>query len=493
MANEWNKTAFVEFETMLRRHLRSGAAPVAACAGFDLDAASAYLEGALGGPHLASYESHLAGCAICRRHLIELARLAQAAPSFEARPAAEPVRIPARDRLKKTVAGWFDLSAWNLKWQIAGATGGAFAILIAALGAQSLYQASNRDSLMISKASTTSPIAAAESGIQQIPSPSPEPSTLDLAAVAEESDAIHSAHSRAPVPTPAVGPKESSSHVIVPAPVESLATLSVPSEAPVVAKPSGGEARRSPPPQQRNFLQVNPLMPAVGPEESASQVNVPAPVQSLATLSVPSGAPVVAKQRGDEGGQSPPPQPRNFLQLNELTRTGESGLGEFGGDSGQLAANVTAQDPRDMSRYQPKLIGGRPESRLNAPPDRRSRLRVLPEIKLWSLPEIWRRLNKSDSGTESERKAKPDKQEASDDGTPKPMMVMIRGKVFDFKKGMLTDREYKPEMQKWNVWTLKQGSEQYKRALAAEPLLKEFFDRAPILIVWGDRIYKVLK
>src|SRR5688572_7950484 len=138
MANEWNKTAFVEFETMLRRHLRRGAAPVAACAGFDLDAASSYLEGALGGPHLVSYESHLAGCAICRRHLIELARLAQTAPSFEAQPAAKPVRIPTWDRLKGAVAGWFDLSTWNLKWQIAGATGGAFAILIVALGAHSL-------------------------------------------------------------------------------------------------------------------------------------------------------------------------------------------------------------------------------------------------------------------------------------------------------------------------------------------------------------------
>src|SRR5215510_3226975 len=142
MANEWNKTALVaEFETMLRRHLRSGAAPVAACAGFDLDAASAYLEGALDEWRRASYESHLAGCAICRRHLIELARLSQAAPSFEARPAAAPDRMPAWDRWKVAVAGWFDLSNWNLKWQIAGATGVAFAILIAALGVELLRRA----------------------------------------------------------------------------------------------------------------------------------------------------------------------------------------------------------------------------------------------------------------------------------------------------------------------------------------------------------------
>jgi len=148
-----------------------------------------------------------------------------------------------------------------------------------------------------------------------------------------------------------------------------------------------------------------------------------------------------------------------------------------------------------LPRLQPNLVGSK--SDLRPKPGNRSKLRVLPEIKIWSLPDLVKRslapFSKSDSGIESERKAKLDKQEAPDDETSKPMLVMIRGKVFDFKKGMLTDREYKPEMQKWNVWAMKQGDELYKRALAEEPLLKEFFDQAPILIVWGDRIYKVLK
>src|SRR5262245_57423260 len=162
---------------MLRRHLRSGAAPVAACAGFDLDAASEYLEGALDEWRRASYESHLAGCAICRRHLIELARLAQAAPSFESQPTAAPDRIPAWDRWKEVVAGWFDLSSWNLKWQIAGATGAAFAILIAALGVQMWRRASYQANLAASSASAASPLAA-EPADQTFPSPAPaqEPS-----------------------------------------------------------------------------------------------------------------------------------------------------------------------------------------------------------------------------------------------------------------------------------------------------------------------------
>jgi hypothetical protein len=435
---------------MLRRHLRSGAAPVSACAGFDLDAASSYLEGALGGPHLASYESHLAGCAICRRHLIELARLAQTAPSFEAQPAAKPVRIPTWDRLKGAVAGWFDLSTWNLKWQIAGATGGAFAILIAALGAHSLYRASNQTARVFSEASPNSQIALAGQVDQPLQSPTPDPSTLGLAAVAEESYAIQSAQSRAPVPAPDVGLKANAPYITVPARVESLPLpVNQPSEAPVAPKPGGVEA-----------------------------------LQSL------------------------PTQPQTFIPMNDPSRGGESVLNGFRGDSRRSSTIETAQGPRDLLRFQPSLIERRPESRPKPTPEKqRSKLALLPEIKVWSLPEIVKRaiapFSKSDSDTESVRKARPDKQEASDNAPPKPMQIMIRDKIFCFEKckgpdlekirGMWIDREYDFEKQKWNLWTLKSGSEEYKQVLADEPLLKEFFDHGPILIVWKNRVYKVLK
>src|SRR5262249_4156694 len=137
------------------------------------DAASEYLEGALDEWRRASYESHLAGCAICRRHLIELARLAQAAPGFEAQPAVAPDRIPAWDRWKEVVAGWFDLSTWNLKWKIAGASGVAFAILIAALGARSWLYTYNHADLAVRGASAPS-AASAEPAVQPLPSPTPE-------------------------------------------------------------------------------------------------------------------------------------------------------------------------------------------------------------------------------------------------------------------------------------------------------------------------------
>jgi putative zinc finger protein len=434
MANEWNKTALVaEFETMLRRHLRSGAAPVAACAGFDLDAASAYLEGALDEWRRASYESHLAGCAICRRHLIELARLAQAAPSFEPQPVTVLDQAPAWVRWRDVVTGWLDISTRNLKWQIAGATGAAFAILIAALGVQSWRQASSKDAVAVTRVSA-SPLPVAEPAVQTLPSPTPEPLTQDVSKALEGFIASRSAPSLVTVPTPSVGPKGNPPDFSVATRTDSLSVPdSQPSQAPVVDKQSGGEAK-----------------------------------------------------------PSPPPQPRAFVQINDL----RAGASVFMDGANEREAQEIAQGPGVIPRFQPDLVENNSEPRSKPQPER-TRKRILSEIKSLILPDIMTRaivpFSKSDSDLESERKAKPDKQEALDGDTPKPMQVMIRGKIFDFKRGMLTDREYKPEMQKWNVWTLNRGSEQYKRALASEPLLKEFFDRAPILIVWKDRIYKVLK
>ena len=150
MANEWNKTAFVNSRPCCGVIWRRGPRRSQPALVSIWTPPVRILRRARRTSSGAS-ESHLAGCAICRRHLIELARLAQTAPSFEAQPAAKPVRIPTRDRLKGAVAGWFDLSTWNLKWQIAGATGGSFAILIVALGAHSLYRASNQTVLVVSE------------------------------------------------------------------------------------------------------------------------------------------------------------------------------------------------------------------------------------------------------------------------------------------------------------------------------------------------------
>jgi len=160
------------------------------------------------------------------------------------------------------------------------------------------------------------------------------------------------------------------------------------------------------------------------------------------------------------------------------------------GDEIARGANIT------LPPYRPDLVGSKSEPRPKQ--GTRAKLRVLPEIKIWSIPELVKRslapFGKSDSDTESERKAKPDKQEASEEESSKPMTWPWRGKVFRFEKGTWIDQEYKPEMQEWRCFALTRDSDEYKRVLRDEPLLKEFFDKGPILIVWKNRIiYKVLK
>ncbi|MGH9768767.1 MAG: hypothetical protein ACREAB_15155 [Blastocatellia bacterium] len=79
-----------------------------------------------------------------------------------------------------------------------------------------------------------------------------------------------------------------------------------------------------------------------------------------------------------------------------------------------------------------------------------------------------------------------------DDESFKTLKDRIRDKVFRFNPDlkMWIDEEYKDEML-WRVTTLKRDSAGYEQVLAKNPLLKEFFDRGPILVIWKDKIYRV--
>jgi hypothetical protein len=92
---------------------------------------------------------------------------------------------------------------------------------------------------------------------------------------------------------------------------------------------------------------------------------------------------------------------------------------------------------------------------------------------------------------ESERKATA-AHETADATSPNPLVTKINGKIFHLEKGVLIDQEYKPEMEKWARW-LRPDSKEYKEILEKDPSLTVFFERGPILIVWKNGIYKVLK
>jgi hypothetical protein len=88
---------------------------------------------------------------------------------------------------------------------------------------------------------------------------------------------------------------------------------------------------------------------------------------------------------------------------------------------------------------------------------------------------------------------KPEKPKPADDESAKPLKHRIRDKVFVFRRevNMWYDEVYKEETMQFRLLKLTRDTKEYKEVLAKEPMLKEFFDHGPILVVWKNKIYKV--
>ncbi|MEP7338161.1 MAG: zf-HC2 domain-containing protein [Acidobacteriota bacterium] len=78
-----------------------------------------------------------------------------------------------------------------------------------------------------------------------------------------------------------------------------------------------------------------------------------------------------------------------------------------------------------------------------------------------------------------------------EEGAPKLLAIRVRDKVFNFRGGMWIDQAYKVDMA-WRITKLVQDSDDYKRVLADEPQLKDFFERGSVIVVWKNKIYKVV-
>ena len=452
---------------MLRRHLKSGGAPVTACAGFDFDAASAYLEDALGQSHRAGYESHLAGCVTCRRHLIELARLAQTAPHAGRQPAPVADQAPAWVRWRGVAAGWFDLSSWNMKWQMAGVAGATFAILIAALGVQSLWQAPMQNELAGGVA--TSATASMESNN---PAPTPEPSPQVESFLADRSSvAERQAQSLVTVPTPIVGMRAGDVSIPSTPSTESPKLNQNPQNGPVLfdfnssnlrQDATAGAPQSNVPVQGRAFQQITPTQIADNAGNASKQ--------SLANLGGLGRAETL-----DSAGQSrsnelapritPPPE------INPM--------------------NSEVVETEQRSKSQPEKSQSE-KSRLAKVAEMAKALIPVPVLKpdLKSEAKTLVAGTKPASKPESVGKEKP---KPADDESSKPLKHRIRDKVFIFRReqNMWIDQDYKEETMLFRRLTLKRGSKEYEDVLARDPQLKEFFDHGPILIVWKNKIYRV--
>jgi len=382
-------------------------------------------------------------------------------------------QTPAWVRWRDVAAGWFDLSSRNLKWQIAGATGVAFAILIAALGVQSLRQASKPDRMALAE-KTSEAVRMEPNAIA--PTPEPSPSNEQFSDGGGLSG-YRLAPLQVPVPAPVVGPS--------------------PGDPPVPMAPSTESTKLY-----------------------ANQPNGQFPFNFNATQN----APVISKR---EDAAADAEQRRGYFQGGQGLRQGANAAVMESADSAQQTAQTRlgnlgrTQAPGSAVQSQ-KEIGPRitPPSDINpmnseqpslAPPDKpqpekrqnekSSRVAKVVEIAKDILIPV--PLGKPDPKKEAKTlfgTVKPtpkaearEKPKPPDDDRP-GVEKRIRDKSFVFRrdKNMWIDEAYKEETMLFRASRLWRGSKEYEDVLAKDPQLKEFFDLGQIIIVWKNKVYRVV-
>ncbi len=423
-----------EFARMLQRHLKHGGAPVAACLGFDADTASAFLENALNASTRSQYESHLAGCPACRRHVIGLSRLVQLVPQLETAPVTSQ---PAWAKWKTAVAEWFDFSEWRWNWQTAGLASAAMTVLIAVVAIRPWQQA-HRPGAVASMPDTvtadqvgTAPSAASPTpeilagySAPQSPEASGQPAFVNK----EKLDAQMPVASA--VPTPDAGVKQG----------EQTLASNFPLRAP-------SDLRDGAPPP----FNVAPPMPV-------SRSLPPSPVSSRAS---------VAQNVAAQEVVVVPPQPAELLAENKEALENE------GANTPNRLGPSSEDNPMRSDPAKPSGKDRKPES------DK----------------------SKSNAGwVERVRAFAPLGKNRDDKPAPvirneeenRFLLVRIHSRVFRFENGAWVDNEYKDELMKWRVTRLVRGSDEFNEVLADTPQLKPYFDKSPILVIWRDKIYKVV-
>ncbi|MBS1787635.1 MAG: zf-HC2 domain-containing protein [Acidobacteria bacterium] len=410
MALEQHNTAF-EFETMLRRQLssktRAHGSLIETCAGFDADAANAYLENALGAATRTRYESHLADCSSCRHHLLQLSRLIQQ-PQTEPQfiPVVKPVSIWSH--WKSVATEWMGMLNASLGKQGWATAGAAVAVLITVVSVQFWRQ---QQASVVGQ-----PEAARVALTNGNDVPSPEISTVPYINGNSESgtqDAYRERQNLAlnKVPTPQVSPMPGDTNV---ASMQALIANS---------KPSGEFSSTVPPapPQQAPGTLVSSFTgrTAFGPPVQTISAEIPAP-------------------------------PPDLLQSESV-----------------LAAHITP------------LPGDNPMARKTKGNSNSSSSRSPFAKALSFMPTA-----KADSDRKLEEKEiEPD--------SPKVLTIRRRDKVFNYQGGLWIDSVYKSEMA-WRVTKLTFDSDEFNQLISAEPQLKEYFAHGPAIVVWKDKIYKVV-
>jgi hypothetical protein len=437
-----------EFDTNFRRHLKhhlkQGGAPVTPCVGFDADAASAYLERALDVHAQTQFESHLAGCAACRRQVIGLARLSNELEAVTGKPPIVVVE-PVWSRWYGAVTQWFDFSGWNRGWTAAAAT--ACGLLLTVVAATTWQQLSAPQSMRSDGAVNSAPANAF--AVQASPQRADVPATQVL--TGQESEA---ATSNAAV-----------------AHAASLREMqSAQADQSILA--GAGQSNRSmpiPPPNTQH-----PVLSSAG-------------VDLLAVAAPPEvKAPALEMNFGTQPAPTPPGSPATLVGFSASNSS--LVLNSFGSRQTAREPSRIALQPSDIEKKELfDLPAPRRASEETAKPpanekpsNDRQLANVLKGRALGFMP-----LSKAEARTK-EADVKEAKEQL------KPLMKHLNGHTFYFERGFWIDEEYKSDLTLPLV-RLTRGNALYQQTLIENPTLEQFFQLGQVIVVWRGKIYEVRK
>lgn len=424
---------------MLRRHIRQSGAMADQCTELDIDTASAYLEGALRSSALVRFETHLADCRYCRVQLLELSGLNRA--STQSAASVHPaISLSWWERLQNAAAGITGqlegaVAGWRWNWTAASGALAAcvvIAMLLVTEPWKSFVPSDNAGSNIAMERGETglsSTMSRQDPGVfEENPTAVTNPETP--------------ASVRQRIPSPRIDLSPGSNSQTEPVLLaRDLTSLSAGNRSLSL------EMTRNMPPVP-NTQSIQPPLVARQAEEF---IPTRSSAQSLAASPV-----VITDNRG--AVQSPPvrdgERPEMAPRINPLPD-----YNPMYSNSNRRPANRARNDKSTLRTSRPdwsdRVMGFMPIGR----PDK--------------------------------KRSSDDEKELNED-LPAPMVRKLRDKTFSFENGAWIDHAYKPDLMYWRVIRLETGSREYERLLADDPQLREFFNLGQIIIVWRDKIYKVV-
>lgn len=423
-----------EFEAALRRHLRQVNGTGQDCQEFDPELVSAYIESALSAKARARYETHLADCVSCRRHVVAMYRLvpeAELAVPMLTQPVSSDV-MTERPGWLAGLSRWFDFSAW--RWNTA-ALAGACAVVLLALALPLVWQQWRGGEMQVA---STQPEPSSQMPVSEATPPIPDLTSADSSAEGQrpipgaqaKSDATgNTGNTAAVIPTPDVTPS------VVNGNLSSL---------------------------PQNGRQVLPLELRSG---NAASLRQAMPQQGMIVSDgSPQPAPAPVAKTEVAGGQG-----QNFKAADQVERR----------DAADLAATSEAREKvRAEAKDEAATQSGNPPGLYlprPTPPPRGSVAYKEPEKEA---DARGRATSVAGSGLAAQPRF--------------GLTQKVGSKTFRSSKGVWQDTSFDPK-EKWPVIRLRRGSDEYEQTITDIPSLRQFFNTltGPVVVLWQGTVYDV--